>query len=85
MNHTLDIVDDEERTIYLLISNVMTFPFTFLTFLSGLVVQHIGYLPIFLTSTLAAILAVRQAARLGKQADFQDQSLYSRIRFRKWQ
>ena len=64
MNHTIDIVSEEERTIYLLISNLMTFPFTFLAFLAGLVVHQFGYRPIFIAGSLAAGAAVWLAFRL---------------------
>lgn len=64
MNHTIDIVNEEERTIYLLISNLTTFPFTFLAFLAGIVVNQFGYRPIFIVSSLAAVAAVWLAFRL---------------------
>ena len=54
INYTIDIVDEEERTIYLLINNLITFPFAFLPFLAGVIAQTFGYLPIFIISGLAA-------------------------------
>lgn len=64
MNHTIDIVSDEERTIYLLISNLTVFPFSFLPFLAGLFVHHFGYLPVFIVSTLAGVVSLLLALRL---------------------
>lgn len=64
LNYTIDIVDEDERTIYLLISNLITFPFAFLAFLAGIIAQAFGYLPIFIISGLAAAAAIYQSSLL---------------------
>lgn len=64
VNYTIDIVPAEERTVYMLISNLMTFPFAFLAFLAGIIAQAFGYAPIFVISAIAASTAVIRAARL---------------------
>lgn len=64
INHTIDIASSEERTIYLMISNLVIFPFTFLTFIAGIMVESLGYLPIFIISTLAAAVAVWRGTKL---------------------
>jgi hypothetical protein len=64
LSYTIDIVQPEERTVYMLISNLMTFPFAFLAFLAGIIAQSFGYAPIFVISALAACAAVIRALRL---------------------
>ena len=64
MNYTIDIAAEAYRTHYLLISNLVTLPFTFLTLASGLVIQAAGYRPVFAVSLAAAVLAVVLARRL---------------------
>lgn len=64
VNYTIDIVHAEERTVYMLIGNLMTFPFVFLAFLAGIIAQAFGYAPIFVISALAAGMAVIRATRL---------------------
>ena len=64
VNYTIDIVHAEERTVYMLISNLMTFPFAFLPFFAGIVAQSFGYAPIFAISAIAASMAVIRATRL---------------------
>ena len=67
LNYTIDIVDEDERTIYLLISNLITFPFVFLPFLAGVIAEYFSYLPIFIISGLAALAAIA-VSRLLKQS-----------------
>jgi MFS family permease len=64
LSYTIDIVQPEERTVYMLISNLMTFPFAFLAFLAGIIAQSFGYAPIFVISAIAACAAVIRATRL---------------------
>jgi hypothetical protein len=64
LSYIIDIIPPEERTVYMLISNLLTFPFAFLTFLAGIIAQSFGYAPIFAISAIAACMAVIRAARL---------------------
>lgn len=64
INYTIDIVSEADRTVYLLLNNIVIFPFSFLAFFAGITAQYIGYMPVFLVSTLAAATAVFYAKKL---------------------
>ncbi len=64
MNYTIDVVPADERPVYLLISNLAIVPFSFLTILAGMLIDAIGYLPIFVASALAAALALGRSTKL---------------------
>ena len=64
MNNTIDVVPADERPVYLLISNLAIVPFSFLTILAGMLIDAIGYLPIFVGSALAAALALGRSTKL---------------------
>jgi MFS family permease len=64
VNYIIDIVSEEDRTVYLLLSNLITFPLTALSFLAGLLIDITGFLPLFLISFTAVVAAVVLSLRL---------------------
>jgi MFS family permease len=64
VNYIIDIVSEEDRTVYLLLSNLLTFPLTALAFLAGILIDITGFLPLFLISFAAAAAAVALSLRL---------------------
>ena len=72
INYTIDIVDEHERTIYLLLSNMITFPLTILAFLAGIIADLTGFAPLFAMSSLTAVLGVFLASRLKSPRDLQN-------------
>ena len=79
MNYAIDIVDEADRTVYLLLLNLITFPFTFLAFLAGLIAQYFGYLPIFVISALSSLIAIYFAAQLKFPANNPDMQLFDPV------
>ena len=57
-NYLIDIIDEEERTIYLLLSSVITFPLTGLAFLAGILADQTGFVPLFIISIVTACLGI---------------------------
>lgn len=64
LNYTIDIVSEEDRTVYLLLSNLITFPLTILAFLAGIIADIAGFVPLFCISILSASTAVFLSRRL---------------------
>lgn len=64
LNYTIDIVEEEERTVYLLLSGMITFPLTGLAFLAGILADLTGFVPLFIISGLTAILGITLARGL---------------------
>ena len=64
INYTIDIVDEQERTVYLLLSNIMTFPLTVLAFLAGIIADLTGFVPLFAASGATAFAGICLARRL---------------------
>lgn len=64
LNYTIDIVNEEERPIYLVLGNVITFPLTFLPYLAGFIADLWGFLPLFFISLLAASAGIVLSMRL---------------------
>lgn len=71
INYTIDIVDEHERTVYLLLSNMITFPLTVLAFLAGIIADLTGFAPLFAMSSLTAVSGVFLASRLKSLRDLQ--------------
>ncbi len=69
LNYTIDIVEEEERTVYLLLSNLITFPLSILSFLAGIFADWIGFLPLFGVSGLAALAGIFLSRRLQSPCD----------------
>lgn len=63
-NYTIEIVNETERTDYLLISNLITFPFSFLYLVAGIMAQNLGYFSLFFISALAALTAIMISRKL---------------------
>ena len=64
LNYTIDISTEENRTVHMLISNIINFPLTILTFLAGIIADQTGFLALFLISGAAALLGMFLATRL---------------------
>jgi len=69
LNFTLDIVEESERTVYLLLSNLITFPLSVLSFLAGIIADWIGFLPLFIVSALAALAGILLSRHLRSPCD----------------
>ena len=63
-NYLIDIIDEQERTIYLLLSSVITFPLTGLAFLAGILADQTGFVPLFIISIVTACLGIYLARGL---------------------
>jgi MFS family permease len=72
LNHIFDIVREEDRTVYILLSNIITFPLTILTFLAGIIAEITGFVPLFAIGLLAAAAAVFLARRLKSPRQLMD-------------
>lgn len=57
VNYTIDVVDDNERPIYFVLTSVITLPLTLLPFLSGLSASAWGFTHLFIISLSAAAIA----------------------------
>lgn len=77
LNYAIDISDEDNRTINLLISNVITFPLTVLAFFAGLVADKVGFTPLFLISSLTACCGLFLSLRLKSFNDLTSQSIES--------
>lgn len=75
INYTIEIVKEEDRTVYLLLSNLITFPFSFLYLVAGIMAQYLGYLSIFIISALAAMTALLVSRKL-PQIKFHKEMIY---------
>jgi len=64
LNYTMDVVNEEERTIYLLLNSLITFPLTFLSYFAGILADHWGFVPLFMISGTTAIIAICLSYRL---------------------
>lgn len=69
VNYTIDVTEEAERPIYFVLTSVITLPLTLLPFFSGLLADAWGFIPLFLISMGAAILAFIIA--LGLKPPFQ--------------
>lgn len=54
VNYTIDIASEENRTSYLLIGSIINFPLAILTFLTGVIADRFGFLPLFIIISLTA-------------------------------
>lgn len=57
VNYTIDVVDENERPIYFVLTSLITLPLTLLPFLSGLSANAWGFTHLFAISLSAAALA----------------------------
>ncbi len=64
VNFNFDISDDSNRTAYILATNIVLFPLTFVSLLGGILAASIGFLPLFLVCAFTAALGIVQANRL---------------------
>lgn len=64
MNYTMDVVNEEERTIYLLLNSLITFPLTLLSYFAGILADQWGFIPLFAISGTSAIIAIYLSRRL---------------------
>ncbi|NJD04066.1 MAG: MFS transporter [Ruminiclostridium sp.] len=58
LNYIIDVTTEEDRTIYLVINSVITFPFALLYYFAGLAASRLGFLPVFTIASVFAIGAV---------------------------
>ncbi len=47
INYTIEIVDDEERPVYFVLTSIITFPFVFVPYFAGLIADFWGFIPLF--------------------------------------
>jgi len=64
VNYTIDVVEENERPIYFVLTSVVTLPLTFLPFVSGLSANVWGFTHLFLVSLSAASLAFTISLKL---------------------
>jgi MFS family permease len=64
LNYTIDIIPEEERTVYLLLSSLIALPLTGLTFLAGFIADAAGFAPLFIAGTVSASCGLLAARRL---------------------
>jgi MFS family permease len=64
LNYTIDIADAGTRSTYLVMSSIITLPLAFLSFLSGLIADRIGLLPLFYIGAAASCIALLISFRL---------------------
>lgn len=64
VNYVIEVAREEVRTVYLVIYNLVSFPFSFLFYLAGLAAGAWGFLPVFLAGGAAAATATILAVRL---------------------
>jgi len=57
VNYTIEVVDDNERPIYFVLTSVITLPLALLPFLSGLSANAWGFTHLFIVSLSAAVIA----------------------------
>lgn len=58
INYIIDVIDEENRTIYIFLNNLLMFPFTMLSYLAGIVASIFGFVPLFATSIAAGTATV---------------------------
>jgi MFS family permease len=64
MNYTMDVSSEDNRTVFLLLNSLITFPLTFLSFIAGIIADHWGFVPLFILSAVAAVTAICLSTRL---------------------
>lgn len=57
VNYTIEVVDDNERPIYFVLTSVITLPLALLPFLSGLSASAWGFTHLFIISLSASVIA----------------------------
>jgi MFS family permease len=64
LNYTIDIIPEDERTVYLLLSSLIALPLTGLTFLAGFIAESAGFAPLFIAGAISASCGLLAARRL---------------------
>ena len=64
VNYTMDVVGEEERPVYFVLTSVITFPFTFVPYLAGITADHWGFVPLFAAAGIFALVNTVLAAGL---------------------
>ncbi|HBM81797.1 MAG TPA: hypothetical protein DD426_13365 [Clostridiaceae bacterium] len=57
VNYIMDVVEEKLAPVYLTITNILTFPNTFLFYIAGIIAGKYGYIPIFTMSAAGAFIA----------------------------
>lgn len=55
VNYIIDVVEEDTRTIYLVLNNIIMFPFQSLYFFAGLAAGAFGFIPLFILGIIAAL------------------------------
>lgn len=69
INYTIDVVEESSRTVYIVMSNMLTLPLALLPYLTGFFAQRAGFAPLFLVSALAAMTVLVGSRRLRSPAE----------------
>jgi MFS family permease len=75
-NYTIDVVDEENRPSYFVLTSLITFPTTFLPYLAGIMADTFGFVPLFIINIITSIAATGLALTLKSPVD-DDPSLQS--------
>lgn len=57
-NYIIDVTDEENRAIYLVMNSTLLFPLSFISLISGIIIDHFGFLPIFSAGALATLICL---------------------------
>ena len=76
--HMVMLVDENARAQYFVLTSLVTAPFALGPYLAGLIVEHFGYLPVYIIMLAAGIAGMW----LVKKSFFVGQSIFSAIRNR---
>ncbi|NLX70544.1 MAG: MFS transporter [Clostridiales bacterium] len=68
-NYTIDVVDEENRPAYFVLTSLITFPTTFLAYLVGVMADAFGFVPLFIIHLSTAIIATGLALTLKSPND----------------
>ena len=76
--HMITLVDEGARSQYFVLSSLVTAPFTLGPYFAGVIVEHFGYLPVYIIMFAAGIAGMW----LVKVSFLKNQSLFSAVRNR---
>ena len=68
-NYTIDVVDEENRPAYFVLTSLITFPTTFLSYLAGVMADTLGFIPLFIISLGTSVIATGLALTLESPPD----------------